>query len=308
MARRKTNFEESLELNQGTYNAYLRRLTALAISMFEWKNLPPSIDPRFLELTLYYEGQAVFFKDEELGYLCLQVAVNGGFSVYRIPLGRRAFAVNGYTRQLSEKDSVIIYNNMIRTNSVLDTKLFSRKLADLDRSIEVNARAQKTPVLLLCSEQQRLTLLNLYKEMDGNAPVAFGDKGLDPKSITVLRTDAPFVGDKLYTLKTQIWNEALTYLGISNVNFQKKERLVSDEVARSMGGVISSRYDRLNARRQAADEINKMFGLDIEVDYRDDFREQDDEFILENDTQSESKKLAVDVRTRSVEPPKRVKE
>lgn len=308
MGRRKTEFDDSLMLNNGTYNAYLRRLTALAISMFEWKNLPDSIDPRFLELTLYYEGQAVFFKDEELGYLCLQVAVNGGFNVYRIPLGRRAFAINGYSRQLDDKNSVIIYNNMIRTNSVLDTKLFSRKLADLDRSIEVNARAQKTPVLILCNEQQRLTLLNLYKEMDGNAPVAFGDKGLDPKSITALRTDAPFVADKLYTLKTQIWNEALTYLGISNVNFQKKERLVSDEVARSMGGVISSRYDRLNARRQAADQINKMFGLEIEVDYRDDFREQDDEFILENDTQSESKKLAVDVRTRSVEPPKRVKE
>lgn len=308
MARRKTEFEDSLILNNGTYNAYLRRLTALAISMFEWKNLPDSIDPRFLELTLYYEGQAVFFKDEELGYLCLQVAVDGGFNVYRIPLGRRAFAINGYSRQLDDKNSVIVYNNMIRTNSVLDTKLFSRKLADLDRSIEVNARAQKTPVLILCSEQQRLTLLNLYKEMDGNAPVAFGDKGLDPKSITALRTDAPFVADKLYTLKTQIWNEALTYLGISNVNFQKKERLVSDEVTRSMGGVISSRYDRLNARRQAAEQINDMFGLNIEVDYRDDFREQDDEFILENDTQDESKRLAVDVRTRSVEPPKRVKE
>ena len=308
MGRKKTEFDDSLMLNNGTYNAYLRRLTALAISMFEWKNLPDSIDPRFLELTLYYEGQAVFFKDEELGYLCLQVAVNGGFNVYRIPLGRRAFAINGYSRELDDKNSVIIYNNMIRTNSVLDTKLFSRKLADLDRSIEVNARAQKTPVLILCNEQQRLTLLNLYKEMDGNAPVAFGDKGLDPKSITALRTDAPFGAGKLYTLKTQIWNEALTYLGISNVNFQKKERLVSDEVARSMGGVISSRYDRLNARRQAADQINKMFGLEIEVDYRDDFREQDDEFILENDTQSESKKLAVDVRTRSVEPPVRVKE
>lgn len=309
MSRRKTNFEDSLELNQGTYNAYLRRLTALAISMFEWKNLPDTVDPRFLELTLYYEGQAVFFKDDDgLGYLCLQVAVNGGFSVYRVPLGRRAFAVNGYTKQLDQNNSVIIYNNMIRTNSVLDTKLFARKLYDLDRSIEVNARAQKTPVLLLCPEQQRLTVLNLYKEVDGNSPVIFGDTGLDPKSVTVFRTEAPFVADKLYTLKTQIWNEALTYLGISNVNFQKKERLVSDEVTRSMGGVISSRYDRLNARRQAADQINKMFGLNIEVDYRDDFREQDDEFILENDTQSESKKLAVDVRTRSTEPPVRVKE
>ena len=191
-------------------------------------------------------------------------------NVYRIPINRRAFADNGYQKNLTDKDSVIIYNNMIRTNCKMEVQMFSRRLWDLDRSIEVNARAQKTPVLVTAPEQQRLSILNAYKEMDGNSPVIFGDSGLNKDGITVLQTGAPFVADKLYTLKTQIWNEALTYLGISNMNVQKKERLVTDEVVRNMGGTIASRYSRLEARLQACEMINSLFGLDIDVQYRED--------------------------------------
>ena len=296
--RRKTNFDESAIMNNRTYGEYLERLTELSISMFEWKNLPDSIDERFLELTLFGDGQAVFFKDEELGFLCLQVAMNGGFNVYRVPIRRRAYAVNGYQRNLDDKNSVIIYNNYLRTNSVNMVKIYSKRLYNLDRIIDVNANAQKTPVLLQGSEMQRLTLLNLYKEYDGNAPVIFGDKNLDINGLKCITTEAPYVADKIYTLKTQIWNEALTYLGISNLNIQKKERLVSDEVVRNQGGTIASRYSRLQARRNACDEINKMFGLEIEVNYRDDFREADDETMFRGMTGDNTQTdMAIDLRT-----------
>jgi hypothetical protein len=148
--------------------------------------------------------------------------------------------------------------------------MFARRLSNLDRIIDVNANAQKTPVLIRASEKQRLTMMNLYKEYDGNAPFIFGDKNLDLNDLSVLKTDAPYVADKIYTLKTQIWNEALTYLGISNVNITKKERLITDEVQRNQGGTIASRYSGLDARKQAADKINKMFGSNIEVEYRED--------------------------------------
>ena len=299
MSRRRTNFDESAMRNNRTYSEYLSRLTELSISMFEWKNLPDSVDPRFLELTLFGDGQAVFFKDEVMGYLALQCAINGRLNVYRIPIQRRAYAVNGYQRQLSDKDSVIIWNNYLHTNSILTVRNYAKRLYNLDRIIDVNANAQKTPVLVQGTEQQRLTLLNVYQQFDGNAPVIFGDKNLDINSIKVLNTNAPYVADKLYTLKTQIWNEALTYLGITNLNVQKKERLVSDEVIRSMGGVIASRYSRLNARREACDQINKMFGLDIQCDFRDDFREADDETMFTGDTGEPhgQKDMVIDLRT-----------
>ena len=290
MGRRKTNFEESLAMNNYTHMQYAYRLMELSISMFEWKNLPEGVDERFLEMVLFTDGHAVFFKDDELGdYLALQCLINGKLNVYRIPINRRAFAVNGYQKQLTDKDSVIIFNNMLHTNSWLDVKMFAKRLYNLDRIIDVNANAQKTPILIKGNEQQRLTLTNLYKEYDGNAPVIFADKSLDMNALQVLSTQAPYVADKIYQLKTQIWNEALTYLGISNVSFQKRERMVSDEVTRSQGGTVASRYSRLNARRQACEQINKMFGLNIECDFREDYQFSEEVMDFTKDNQSGEK-------------------
>lgn len=290
MGRRKTNFEESLSMNNYTYMQYAYRLMELSISMFEWKNLPEGIDERFLEMVLFTDGHAVFFKDDELGdYLALQCLINGKLNVYRIPINRRAFAVNGYQKKLTDKDSVIIFNNMLHTNSWLDVKMFAKRLYNLDRIIDVNANAQKTPILIKGNEQQRLTLTNLYKEFDGNAPVIFADKSLDMNALQVLSTQAPYVADKIYQLKTQIWNEALTYLGISNVSFQKRERMVSDEVTRSQGGTVASRYSRLNARRQACEQINKMFGLNIDCDFREDYQFSEEVMDFTKDNQSGEK-------------------
>lgn len=301
--KHKTQFDNSAIINNYTYEFYLERLMELSISMFDWQNLPESIDARFLETILFQNGSIVFFKDEDLDsrttsnqlglaenrldegtYLTLPVAMNGKWNVYNVPTDRRAYSSNGYQKDLTQDNSVIIYNNMIRTNSVLTCKLYATRLWNLDRIIDVNANAQKTPVLIVCDEQQRLTALQVYQKWDGNEPVIFGDKNLDMKVLQVLRTDAPYVGDKIYQLKTEIWNEALTYLGISNINYQKKERMISDEVLRNQGGTIASRYSRLEARREAVEQINDMFGLDIEVNYREDYREMDDEVVFSGDT------------------------
>lgn len=278
MARRKTNFWESAVMNNATYIQYYNRLIELSIAMFDWTGLPDTIDPRFLELTLFKYGQAVFFEDEVMGYLALTNAVQGGFDVYGYPVASRAYSpYNNYQKNLTLDDSVIIYNNYLRTPSSLDVEVFAKRLYNLDRVMDVNANAQKTPILIKCTDTQRLTMKNLYKEYDGNSPVIFGDNGLNDQGFTVLKTDAPYVADRIYQLKTQIWNEALTYLGISNINVQKKERLITDEVSRNMGGVIASRYSRLNARQNACEKINKMFGLNVWCEYRDDYRELDEE-------------------------------
>lgn len=279
MGRRKHDiFDESMVLNNLTYRQYLNRLTELAISMFEWKNLPDTVDARYIELHLFKTGCMVYFKDDVIGDLCLDCIVNGKLDVYGNPLLRRAYSsYNNYQKLLTYKDSVIIWNNYLHGNSILDVEMFARRLYNIDRIIDINANAQKTPVLVLGNEKQRLTLLNLYKEYDGNAPFIFGDKNLDINALKALSTNAPYVCDKLYQLKTQIWNEALTYLGISNINIQKKERLITDEVTRNQGGTIASRYSRLESRRQAVEKINDMFGTNIEVNYREDFQQVGDD-------------------------------
>ena len=270
--RQNDLFSLSAVDNAMTYNRYFLRLSELAISRFKWNNLPSTVDERFLELMLFAQGHSIFFKDDVMGYLSLQGAIGGKFNVYRIPTDRRAIADNGYQKKLTEKDSVIIYDNYLHTNTSVMIEQFARRLANLDRIIDVNINAQKTPVMIICDENERLSLENLYMKYDGNQPFIFGDKSINTKNVQVLKTDAPYNADRIYELKTQIWNEALTYLGISNINIIKKERLISDEVTRNNAGTIASRHSPLEARRQACQLINEMFGLDISVDYRDDYQ------------------------------------
>ena len=271
-----TAFEESLLLNNRTYYQYIDRLTELAISRIIWHNLPDTVDERYLELHLFTDGQMIYFNDEVIGNLCLNCTMSGRFDVYGYPILRRAYsAYNNYKKMLKPDNSVIIFNNLLRTNSILDVKMFALRLYNIDRTIDINVNAQKTPVLIVCDENERLTMQNVYKQWQGNEPVIKGDKNLNVKGITVLKTDAPFVADKLYELKCNIWNEALTYLGISNITVNKKERLITDEVERNQGGVLANRYPFMNPREKAVLEINKMFGTDIKVEYREDWSDFD---------------------------------
>lgn len=267
--KKKTEFESSLYMNDYTYINIFNRLKELSITRFKYDNLPDTVDERYLELTLFNNGSGVFFFDDVLGFLALPVAWQNQFTVYEQPVNYRAYAINGYQKSLNDKDSVIIWNNQLHTNNIVDIQNYALRLYNLERIIDVNANAQKTPILIQGSKEQALTLKNLYKEYEGNARVLFGYDSLDLNGLTVLKTDAPYVSDKLYELKTQIWNEALTFLGIPNLTVQKKERVISDEVSRSIGGTMASRYAIMESRQQAIDKINKMFDLNIKISFRD---------------------------------------
>ena len=256
-----------------SYQSFYRdRLTDIALSCVKWKNLPEEIDARFLEWCLFYDGMAIFFKDDITEkFVCIQVMPSGQFNMYRIPKERTAYAVNGYQNSdLNEKNSVIIYNNLLRKPSVQDIEIYAKKLTNIDLTLNVNVNAQKTPIAIICDETQRLTFQQLYQNYAGNMPFIFGDKGLNLDNVKSINTQADYKGEELNKLKTDIWNEALTYLGVSNVQYQKKERINTEEINRSMGGAFASRRSRIKARQNAVEEINKMFGLSIEVDFEDE--------------------------------------
>ena len=295
-------FWDSANSNEFSAQYYLSRLAELGMSMFEWKNLPDNIDWRFIEWILFMNGQVLYSHDDELNEdIVTQCALSGKLDFYRVPYDRQAYADNGYHRNLTAENSVIIWNNLLRMPSYPAMLFYARKLWEIDRTIDINTKAQKTPIMILADEDERLALKNVYMQYDGNQPFIFGSKNLGLQdSIQALKTDAPYLADKLMELKNQIWNEALTYLGISNLNVQKKERLISDEAIRSMGGTMASRHSRLEMRREAVEQINKMFGTKIEVNYREDYRELDDEFALENETESGGDKILVrDLRTKN---------
>lgn len=264
-ANRRTN-----SINQSTYIMYFNRLKELAVNAFKWEGLPPTVDYRFLELVLFELGYCLYFNDEVIGNLALTCTIGGQLDVYRIPIYRRAYATNGYNRQCSKKDSVLIFNNFLHTPSSLVIEEYARRLTEIQRAIDININAQKTPVAILSSEKQRLTMKNLYQQYDGNEPFIFGDKDLDLDGIKVINTQAPAVFQQLQIQKNQVWNEALTYLGIENANADKKERMTVNEVGSNYGNVEAERYTRLMARRQACEQINAMFGTDITVRYNSD--------------------------------------
>ena len=255
--------------NNVTFYNYYNQLKELALNMFEWKNLPETIDQRYIELNLLERGACVYFNDEVLGNLCLPCYFSAPFNVYNIPEVRTAFAPQGYLKNLTYRDSVLIYNNYLHTDSISPLALFAERLMNIERTIDVNVSAQKTPLIVLCDEHERLSYENMIKQAQDNTLLIMGVKnGMDLNNVTTLNTSAPYVSDKLQILKKQIWNEALTFLGIDNVSTDKKERLVSDEVETNLGGVQAQRFVALNARRQAVEQINKMFKTNIQVNFR----------------------------------------
>ena len=241
--------------------------TEIATSMFEYKNMPASIDERYLENCLFYQGRIAFFMDDVMGVIALPFTYNSGFDIYGNPSGIEAYSqYNNYHKRL-EDNYCIMYDNYNETNSFTYIQYQAMRLYELDRTIDINVDSQKTPILLQCEEKQRLTILNLFKEYTGGAPVIHGDKNLDlNESIKVIDLKAPYVADKIVELKQKIINETFDFLGVPNVE-PKKERMITNEVQYISSGANSTRNSRLKARKDAVNRINEMFDLSIEVIY-----------------------------------------
>jgi len=267
--KKKLQSWESRISNVDTYDMYYDRLMNYALAMFEWEGLPKEINKRFLELKMYENGSVVFHKDPSMGYMVSPVVAGGMINYYEEPTDYKAVSI-GYNRDLSPDNGVIIWNNFSRTSIIPTIRAYAYRLYQVEKTMDVNINAQKTPVLILADENQRLTMMNAYMQYDGNEPFIFGNKkGFDKESISVLTTEAPFVSDKLMAYKHNLWNEAMTFLGVGNAKQDKKERLVSAEVDANDEQIEMSRFYMLQARQYACEQINRMFPeLNVSVDFR----------------------------------------
>lgn len=251
-----------------TYAYFLQRLRAIAVSCFEYENLPLSVSQRFMELSLIRKGHALYFHDDVLDAdLCMRAVLSGPLDVYDIPMTRRAYANNGYTAELHTDDSVIIYDNYLHEPVWPQLCMFAQRLANIEQTKDINLKAQKTPVLILCDEKQRLTFENLYLKYDSGAPVIFGSKNLDISGISVMKTDAPYLLDKLQEEKINVLHEAFSFLGVGSMEIVKRERYLTNEIEASQEGNIAQRANRLKARVEAVNMINAMFNQNISVKY-----------------------------------------
>lgn len=260
---------KAAQLNSMTFIDFFERIKMLAISMFEWKGLPEGIKPEFLERLLFEEGMASFLNHPDYGLIVLHATPGSQLNYQDEPTKIICSSPASINLTLENgSECVLIKNNALCSPTVRTVTLYAQRLAEIERTIDVNLKAQKTPTLILCTEKNRLTLKNVYNQYDGNQPVIFGDKNLDITGIQVLKTDAPYLGTDLTDLKHSIWNECMTFLGIGNANQDKKERLVSDEVSANDEQIMIGAETMLSSRKQAAKEINRIFGTEISVDLK----------------------------------------
>ena len=264
-------FLDSALMNSETYFDYVERFKKICLSLFEWVNLPESCNARYLEECLYYKGQAALLKDELYGFINTQCASNGYLNIYGLPTSLNCYSYqynsirNLYTGLdgTEDKDCILVMNNWQRIPTASTIELFCQRLAEADMVCTVNIKSQKTPVLILVDENQRLMMENLYAQYDGNRPFIFGDKNqLSADSIKSINTQAPFVADKIMEYKKQIWNEALQFLGINTLQTEKKERLITDEASSNNELINLNLQSMLIPRQEACKQFNKLFGLE----------------------------------------------
>lgn len=268
MNNKITDTELSMLLNNATAIDYEDRLHMLAISLFTWKGLDDIAGfgaSHFIEESLYRYGKACIVKDDEIGIKALNVTAAGKLNIYYLPVKVNAFST-GYNKIYDFDDVVYIMNNELQKPTKDTLTLFAARLYETERTSDVNLQAQKTPVLIEGDKNVLLTLKNVYMQYSGNMPVIYGNKNFDVSSkLNVLRTDAPYIVDKLEDHKHNLWNDCMTFLGINNANTSKKERLVTSEVESNDQLINYYLNCFYKTRKKACDILNEKFGTNVEI-------------------------------------------
>lgn len=295
MGKRKArnSLDDAVLVNNATYFDYLERFKKIVLSLFEWENLPDSMDARYLERCLYYTGQAAMLYLEPYGYINTKSATAGKLNLYGLPTKIRCYSygeintsrrvyngvsdaiaeINGYEDDTDDKrqtEAILVLNNWEGMATCNTIELFAYRMYIAERAIDVNIRAQKTPYVIITNENERLSMKNALQQVDENAMALVGERNhFDPEAIRTLNTGAPYVADKLTDYKHSIWNEFLTYIGVDNL-LEKRERMISAETMSNNECVNLNLMASLKPRQKAAEQFNQKYGMNISVKLRSD--------------------------------------
>lgn len=284
---KSTEMLEAFELNELTYLDYLERFKKIAISIFEWVNLPSSMEQHYIEECLYYKGQCAFLFDENYGFINTNCASAGFVNIYGLPTKLNCYSYEYNSNRITynglkniekakEKSAILVMNNFDRIPTVDTIQLFAQRLTECDRTCDVNIKAQKTPYFILCDQKEKFSMVNLFNQVINNEVKIFGNKQLANTPPQVLDLNAPYVADKIMLYKRQIWNEALTFLGVNNIIEEKKERLVEDEANSNNELINLNLQSYLTPRKEACKQFNELFDLkgenQIDVRVRSDLK------------------------------------
>lgn len=262
-------------MNTGQYqqsarvSMYEKLIEMLAVSRFKWTGLPEGIPERFIELTLFERGLVVFFIDKSLHrYMATWANYSGSINTYLEPTRFTPQGNNYWYKTLDSKECVPIWDNQLRAPMLDVMFIYAQRLALLDRALDISLENMSVPLIIACTEEQRLTVENMFRQREEGIPVILTTDGTEiMNDVRVFPNNSQSNLDKILQAKAQIWNECVKFLGIENANNEKKERLITDEVQAGSETTDVFRLSFLKSRQQACDTINSLFGTTIGVDW-----------------------------------------
>lgn len=310
--KRKENFYgdhfwESSSYNFRAYQKNLDMLLALAVNRFRWTGLPETCDARFLEMNLHRNGLATLSYNVEEPtriFTTLVAAPEGEYSMYGIPTKWRAVGYDGLTDYpVTNENGALCFYSYARICPWNALEIYARKMAHYERTEDVNLTQQMQPVIFIAPQEKKLELVNLVKQIEGGEPAVLGDEGLEKlvENVKTLDIKVPLITEELARSHQNVLNQALLYLGIPHLAFEKGERMIEDEARANTAPTNVMLLDCLNARRQFAKTCNDRFGLNIEVFFNDDFESYNFNYVNNIESQAQDKVILSNDGTMSAE-------
>lgn len=268
---------------------YKKQLCSLAKNVFLYEGMPEFIDMSCVKNRVLTTGSIAFFYDEFLGVLALPYNIIGKLDVYGRPIKIEVFSTStGYRRILNYGEFVILYDNTEKLSLMPDIIQYAERLASCERTIDINVAQQKTPRFWNVPSSKEKTVKDMLNNVDGNIEQILTYEGLELTETNIVLQPAPYVADKIQMQKEKLYNEFLRLIGVSSLNVQKKERVITDEIESSLGGSIVMRYNRYEPRLYAINQINEKWGLDIKLKYYDNVPASFEDFVEKNNELEEN--------------------
>ena len=269
-------FWQSDNYNFRNYHKNLDLLLSLAINRFRWEGLPETCDARYLEKILHRNGIATlsYKRDEPVQvFTTLQAMPTGTYNMYGLPTEWRAVGYDGLTDyECDNENAELCYYSYARVSPWNALEIYARKMTHYERTEDVNLSQQMTPFIGIAPQEKRLELINLLKQFEGGEPAILGDDGLGKlvDNVKTLNLGIPLITEELARSHQNVFNQALLYLGIPHLAFEKGERMIEDEARANTAPTNIMLLDCLDARREFAEKANRKFGLNISVYFNED--------------------------------------
>ena len=284
--RNATNQNQAVTLNNRAYLKNMALLVSLALNRFRIVGLPESCNERFFLWTLLRYGCATLCHPDGMPdtWLSLQAIPKADYNAYGYPLTWRAMGADGKTQfECNSDNGVLVYYSRscaapYRIGYAVSSPwnaldLFAQRLAKYERTEDVNLTHQFTPWVLAGPPEKQYELINLLNQVLSGQPAVIGSQGLYDivEQITKIDTQVPLITEDLARSKMNVFNEALMYLGIPHLAFEKGERMIEDEARANTAPTNVMLLDCLNGMRDGFKEFKALSGVDVQVYFNDDF-------------------------------------